>query len=166
MELSNGTSIKIPKGFIIHNTSLIEYQRISGILYINDLDDLLTADEKEVTIKLKINVPHALPNLFKRFFTEITAEPYFKCECLMNNKTSIVVIYTKERFEKNNKVWEEYKKRGASSLPDGKYGIIKLFCPYYGTCNSDFPEKIYLSKEGKEISQMEMDMMQVKKMIA
>ena len=165
VKLSDGTSIKVPKGFIIHNTDLIDYEKISIVHYINDLDDFSTTDNEEITIKLKIEVPHGLLKFVRKKFTKITAVPYFKCECLADGKTKMVVIYTKERFERNDKMWERYKKLSAESLPNGKYGIINSFCPYYGNCNLDSHQKVYLSKNGKELSQIEMDMIQIQNMI-
>ena len=161
VHVSNVKNIKIPETFIIPNDAAITLKKDQHRIYINDLDDLIKLENKnEFTIKLSIKIP-ILPVSIPRFIRDksikITQVPYFSCDCWINGSPRTITIYTKERFEHNAKQREIFKEKIMESIPDGEYIRIPPFCPYYGNCISDFPDISYISNDGKQVTEFDID---------
>ena len=159
VHVPNGKNIKVPKTFIIPNDAVIRLKKDQRRIYINDLDDMVKLDnEDEFTIKLSIEIPIlpvSIPRFIRDTLVKISVIPYFTCDCWLDGSPRTITIYTKERFERNVKQREIFKKKIAQSIPDGEYNRIPPFCPYYGNCISDFQDAVYISNDGKEITEFE-----------
>lgn len=163
VELSNGKTITIHKNSVIRVGNQEEMQNEC----IDDLNDDLNISE-EITIKLNVETPKLrkfIPNFVKRPLNKISIVPYFICDCSTNNITKTVMIFSKERFEEKKEERAIYKDKVAASLSDGKYAEIPPFCPYYDKCISDLPEKAFVSSDGRELSEFDMDFEVIKKLV-
>ena len=165
--LSDGRSVTIPKSFTVHSGGVIGYCEYAHRTYISDLDDISFRDRKEYTIKLNVQtplLPKFVPEFVIRALTKVSLIPYFKCDCWAGTDPKTVLVYTKEKFEEYEKQKEEHKKFIMRLLPDGKYAELTVLCPYYHYCISQFPKKTFVSNDGEEYTEMEMDMIKIKRM--
>ena len=164
--LSDGRIVTIPKASTIHNGALIGYAEYSHRIFINDLIDCSNLSKEEITIKLRIEtpkLPHFVPQFIKEFLTKTSIIPYFSCDCWTGCTARTIAIYGKERFEEHNERRQEFIKYSTERLPDGKFVKMSRFCPYYGDCISEFNEKIFISNTGEEFSEMEVDLIKMKR---
>ena len=165
----NGKDIKVPKAFIIPNDAVIKLGKDQRRIYINDLDDLIKLENKdEFTIKLSIEIPIlpvSIPKFIRDTLVKFAVIPYFSCDCWVNGSPRTMTIYTKERFERNNKQRETFKEKIMESIPIGEYTTIPPFCPYYGNCISDFPDTVHISNDGKEVTEFEINKKEARKMV-
>ena len=165
----NGKNIKVPKTFIIPNNAVITLNKNQRRIYINDLDDTVKlGSNKEFTIKLSIEIPLlpiSIPKFIRDTLIKISVTPYFSCDCWINGSPRTITIHTKERFEGNARQREIFKEKIMESIPDGEYTTIPPFCPYYGNCISDFPDTVHISNDGKQVTEFEIDMTEIRKMI-
>lgn len=169
INLSNKYTVSIPRGVTIHNGSVIGYKEHSNRVFINDLSNVIC--DNPITIKLQINYPifpesiqKYIPNFIVKALTEITIIPYFNCDCLKDNASKTVSIYGKENFEKHNAEREKYINIMKVGIHGDKFALIKTFCPYYGTCISEFPKDTFINNKGEEKTQFELDMIEIEKM--
>lgn len=168
--LSDGRTVTIPKASTIHNGALIGYMEYSHRMCINDLTDFSYYNDKEITLKLRIDtpkLPHYIPKFMRgaliEIFTKISIVPYFTCDCWSMVDAKTISIYGKERFEEHNETRQFHINSIIEGLPDGKFAEINPFCPYYGDCISDFHENVFISNTGEEFSEMDITMMRIKK---
>ena len=161
VHVPNGKNIKIPKTFIIPNDAVIILKKDQRRIYINDLDDLIKLENKdEFTIKLSIEIPIlpvSIPRFIRDTLVKISVTPYFSCDCWLDASARTITIYTKERFERNNEQREDVKRKIMQSIPDGEYSQIVPFCPYYGNCISDFPDISFISNDGRQVTEFDID---------
>ena len=161
VQVPNGKNIKIPKTFIIPNDAVIILKKDQRRIYINDLDDLIKLENKdEFTIKLSIEIPIlpiSIPRFIRDTLVKISVTPYFSCDCWLDASARTITIYTKERFERNNEQREDVKRKIMQSIPDGEYSQIVPFCPYYGNCISDFPDISFISNDGRQVTEFDID---------
>ena len=157
----NGKDIKVPKTFIIPNDAVITLKEDQRRIYINDLDDLIKLENKdEFTIKLSIEIPIlpvSIPRFIRDSLVKISVVPYFSCNCWINDSPRTITIYTKERFERNFEQREIFKEKIMESIPDGEYIRIPTFCPYFGNCISNLPDISYISNDGKQVTEFDID---------
>lgn len=157
----NGKNIKVPKTFIIPNDAVIRLKKDQRRIYINDLDDMVKiGNDNEFTIKLSIEIPIlpvSIPRFIRDALVKISVIPYFKCDCWVNGIPRTITIYTKERLERNNEQREDVKSKIMQSIPDGEYSQIVPFCPYYGSCISDFPDTVHISNDGKQVTEFDIN---------
>lgn len=168
VNLSNKYSVSIPKGTTIHNGSVFGYKEYSNRAFVNDLTT--SPGDKPITIKLQINYPiipdsirKYIPNFIVKALTEVSIIPYFKCDCWIGITPKTVSIYGKEKFENHNVERKKYIDFMKVKMPDGEFKPIAPFCPYYGVCSSDFPDKVFIDNEGNERTQLEVDMFEIDK---
>ena len=169
VHVPNGKNIKVPKTFIVPNSAVIQLGNNQNRIYINDLDDTIKLENKdEFTIKLSIEIPNlpiSIPRFIRDTLIKISITPYFKCDCWVNGSPRTLTIYTKERFERNIEQRKIFEKKIMQSIPDGEYSEIPPFCPYYGNCISDFPDTVHISNDGKQVTEYDIDMAEIRKMI-
>ncbi|MCK5015300.1 MAG: hypothetical protein KAS66_15945 [Candidatus Omnitrophica bacterium] len=166
VELSNGKTITIHKNSVIRVRNQGQMQDVC----IDDLDEdnVVLNDKQKITIKLKVETPKLrrfIPDFVKRPLNKISIVPYFICNCSINDIPKTVMIFSKEKFEEKEEKREAYKKKVADSLSDGKYAEIPPFCPYHDKCISDFPEKAFVSSDGRELSEFDMNFEVIKKLV-